>query len=84
MRRSPQSHAVGQKWRIGIAVAIIALGGLFLTLAIAPPTGSTGWVWGFALLIYIPIVLFGAAMLKYVVLIVRHAWRSLQPPPAKP
>jgi len=84
MLRSPHSHAVGQKWRIGISVAILALGGLFATLAISPPAGSTGWVWGFALLIYIPFVLAGAAILKYVVLVIRRAWRSAQPRYAKP
>ena len=73
-----RSEAVGRKWRFGISVAIVMLGALFVILTFAPPPGSTGWVWGFALLLYIPFVLVGAAMLKYMILIGQRIRRILR------
>ena len=73
-----RSEAVGRKWRPGILMAIATLGALFVILTFAPPLGSSGWVWGFALLLYIPFVLVGAAMLKYAIPIgqrIRHSLR---------
>ena len=64
-----KSEAIGRKWRIGILTVIGVAGALFLTFAFAPPAGSTGWLWGFALLFYIPFVLVGAGVLKWVVLV---------------
>ena len=73
-----RNEAVGRKWRLGISVAIVTLGALFVILILAPPPGSTGWVWGFALLLYVPFVLVGAAMLKYMILIGQRIRRGLR------
>jgi hypothetical protein len=68
----PRSEAVGRKWWIGISAVLVALGAFFTSMIFLRPLGSSGWLWGFALLLYMPFVLIGAAILKYLVIAARR------------
>jgi len=54
---------------------IVVLGAVFASLAFIHPFGSPPWLWGFALLFYMPFVLLGAALVKFAVIQVRRFHR---------
>ena len=58
-------------------MAIVVLGVIFAAMILVRPFGSPGWLWGFALLLYMPFVLVGAAVLKYLVLLTGRLRRNM-------
>jgi hypothetical protein len=71
MRRA-RSREVGLKWRYGILAAILILGIFFAAMIAVRPYGSSGWLWAVALTVYIPFIMVGAAILKYLLLMVQR------------
>ncbi len=67
-----RNDAIDRKWTRGIAAAILLLGLLLSAMIVVRPYGSPGWVWAFALLVYMPFVLVGTALFKWIVLLVRR------------
>jgi hypothetical protein len=73
----PKSDSVGRKWLLGVGAVLVVLGVFFAAMILVRPFGSPGWLWGFALLLYMPFVLVGAAIPKYVVLITGRLRRGM-------
>jgi hypothetical protein len=76
MRREGTNPRVGRRWKIAILAVIVLLGAFFVLMMAVRPNGSSPWLWAFALTIYAPFVLIGAAVLKYLVLLARRARRG--------
>ncbi len=70
----PLSERIGQKWKRGILAVILVIGAALAAMIAFHPFGSP-WLWGFAFVLYIPFVLVGAAMLKYMVLLTQRLRR---------
>ena len=68
MIRLDRNPSHGKAWRRAILAAIALLAVFFSVMIVIRPFGSSGWLWAFALLLYVPFVLAGAAVLKYVIL----------------
>jgi hypothetical protein len=56
----------GRIWRLGILVTIVALGAVLMTMIFVRP--DHGWAWAMLLVLYTPVILICAALLKYLVL----------------
>ena len=64
-----RSEKVGRKWRLGILAAIMGLGAVFATMMFVQPAHSV--TWAVLLVLYVPVVLIVAALLKWAVITAR-------------
>jgi hypothetical protein len=71
----PKSKEVRRTWTYGVLAAILVIGCFFATMIAVRPYGSSGWMWAAALTIYVPFVLVGASVLRYLLLIARRLFR---------
>jgi hypothetical protein len=75
MLRGKKDERVGQRWKRGILAIIFLSGAFFVTMIAVHPFGSSPWLWAFALTVYMPFVLVGAGVLKFLILLGKRALR---------
>ncbi len=70
-----QRKRVGAVWFRSIIVAIVVVGAFLVVMLMTQPANS--WGWSMMLVIYIPFIVFGAGVLKFLLISLRKLKRRV-------